>query len=198
MLTSTKASNLSVNKYSLVYSKQMVKSSQCHMTYWYVIIVYSCLKHQYMQSGRHCSLYWKWHWDMNIYDWKRTKVKPSPWSFWLQSSCSDRNSNDLTALPGCRWLHYALVSCRPVYNDSCLNLHCHAADRQGRGRFRTLLCPGLDLFCPHLAVIRHLPRPAEEEWVREERWRQAWGHAPGFEFGDMGNRVCTKIWGKKC
>lgn len=90
------------------------------------------------------------------------------------------------------------LSRRPVHNDSGLDLHGQAP-RQGQGgRLRTLLRPGLDLFCPHLSLSDHLPRPAEEEWVRREGgMRVDLGSYSLFEFGKLKSRICFRNWRRK-
>ena len=81
------------------------------------------------------------------------------------------------------------LSRRPVHNDSGLHLHGRAPRQRQGGRLRTLLRPGLDLFCPHLSLSDHLPRPAEEERVRRKGgMRVDLGSYYLFEFGKFKSR----------
>lgn len=59
------------------------------------------------------------------------------------------------------------LSCRPVHHDRSLNLHCQVSRRRVRGRLRPLLRLGLDRLRLQPPLSHHLPRPAEEEWVRD-------------------------------
>lgn len=85
-----------------------------------------------------------------------------------------------------------------MYNDSGLNLHGRASRRRHSGSVRTLLRPGLDLFCPHLPLSDHLPRPAEEERVRgEEEQGRAWDRIPSFDLGNERTGFVSKFGEKK-
>lgn len=101
--------------------------------------------------------------------WNRLVHRPCSWAL----SYNGKSNYFLIALSGCAWQYSPLLSCRPVCNDSSLDLHGWASQHWRTGRVRTLLCPGLDLLCFHLPLSNHLPRPAEEEWVRGyEEWGQ--------------------------
>ena len=123
---------------------------------------------------------------VSLYDWKISKGKLSCFSFHCDLSgtvcCSwavsyNRKSNHLLiALSGFVWQCSRLLSSRPLYNDSSICLHGWASHQGKRWRVWTLLCPSLDLFCPHLPLSNHLPRPAEEKRVRWANVGGGWDH----------------------
>lgn len=206
MLTSTKALNLSVNKIytSLFKTDGKVKSASHDLLILYHFILLPLYlidikvhaNRQRLLSVMRC-------WDMNRYDWERTKVKPSSWSLLngeellrcLSVISPDRNGNDFTALSGCSRDSITLLC--PAGLCIMIAASIYTATLQtGKpdgGFGHSYVLAWISFVLTLLLAITYLVLRKKSEW---ERRNEGWA-VPSFAFGDMGrkNRIFTKIWG---